>query len=268
MKKRPKQSSINDILGGKHPIKYFIITGTSRGIGEALANQLLSEHHHIFCISRAVNELLIERAREMNVKLSYCPFDLNHVGEIDRLFDEIFSVITRETDISGIYLINNAGMLTPVAPIEQCSSASIAENINVNLIAPMIITSNFIKHSQALTIDKRIMNISSASARYLLPFQSCYSTSKAGLDSFSKSVSLEQANQLYPAKVVSVYPGMIDTQLQTEIRSIKKELFAYVDQFKQIAQEGKLQTADFTAAKLIDILFGNDFGNPVVVENL
>ncbi|MEC1662055.1 hypothetical protein [Bacillus halotolerans] len=40
------------------------------------------------------------------------------------------------------------------------------------------------------------MNISSASAKYLLPSQSCCSTSKAGLDSFSKSISLEQADQL------------------------------------------------------------------------
>ncbi len=249
-------------------MKYFIITGTSRGIGEALANQLLAENHHIFCISRADNERLIERAREKNVRLSYCPFDLNHVGEIDKLFDEIFSTIKREADITAIYIINNAGMLTPFAPIEQCSSASITENVTVNLIAPMIITSNFIKHSQELSVDKRIMNISSASARYLLPSQSCYSTSKVGLDSFSKSVSLEQSNQLYPAKVTSVYPGMIDTQLQTEIRSTNKELFPYVDQFIQVAQEGKLQTPDYTAQKLIDILFSEDFGNTVVVENL
>jgi len=249
-------------------MKYFIITGTSRGIGEAMANQLLAENHHIYCISRTDNERLIERAREKNVRLSYYPFDLNHVDQIDRLFDEIFSVITRVADITAIYLINNAGMLTPIAPIEQCSSARIAENINVNLIAPMMITSKFIKHSQELSIVKRIMNISSASARYLLPSQSCYSTSKAGLDSFSKSVSLEQANQLYPAKVVSVYPGMIDTQLQAEIRSTNKEFFPYVDQFIQVAQEGKLQTVEYTAEKLLDILFGDDFGNIVVVENL
>jgi len=249
-------------------MKYFIITGTSRGIGEALANQLLAENHHIFCISRADNESLIELASEKNVRLSYYPFDLNRVDEIDRLFDEIFDEIKHEEDMSAIYLINNAGMLTPVAPIEQCSSASITANINVNLIAPMMITSNFIKHSQELSIDKRIMNISSASARYLLPSQSCYSTSKAGLDSFSKSVSLEQSNQLYPTKVVSVYPGMIDTQLQAEIRSTNKELFPYVDQFIQVAHEGKLQTAEYTAEKLIAILFGEDFGNTVIVENL
>ena len=249
-------------------MKYFIITGTSRGIGEAMANQLMADNHHIFCISRTNNERLIEQAREKNVRLSYYPFDLNHLGEIDSLSDEIFSTITREAEITAIYLINNAGVLAPVAPIEQNTASSIIENVNVNLIAPMILASNFIRYSHELDTDKRIMNISSASARYLMPAQSCYSTSKAGLDSFSKSVSIEQSNQLYPTKVVSVYPGMIDTQLQAEIRSVSKECFPYVDQFIQLAQEGKLQTPEYTAEKLIDMLFEKNYGNTVVVDNL
>lgn len=249
-------------------MKYFIITGTSRGIGEALANQLLAEDHHIFCISRTPNERVIERAREKNARLTYCSFDLNQLVDIDRLFEEIFREIEDRADLTAIYLINNAGMLTPVAPIEHNTAASIMENVNVNLIAPMITTSNFIKRSLPLNIDKRVMNISSASARYLLPSQSCYSTSKAGLDSFTKSVSLEQSSQQHAVKVVSVYPGMIDTQLQAEIRSASKEQFPYVDQFIQLAQEGKLQTPEYTAAKLIDILFDEEYGVNAVVESL
>jgi benzil reductase ((S)-benzoin forming) len=249
-------------------MKCFIITGTSRGIGEALADQLLAEGHHIFCISRTSNKRLIERAKEKNARLSYCSFDLNQLGEIDKLFEEIFREVEDAADLTAIYLINNAGMLTPVAPIEQNTAASIIENVHVNLLAPMIATSNFIKLSQQLRIDKRIMNISSASARYLMPSQSCYSTSKAGLDSFTKSVSMEQSNQLNPVKIASVYPGMIDTQLQADIRSVSKEQFPYVDQFIELAEEGKLQTAEDTAAKLIDILFDDEYGSTAVIEQL
>lgn len=249
-------------------MKFFIITGTSRGIGESLATQLLNDNHHIFCISRTINDKLIELAKEQNNRLTYHPFDLNNLSGIDQLFEELFSIIKSEPEIDAVHLINNAGMLSPVAPIELNSADAIIENVNINLLAPMIITSQFIKHTQALNVDKRIMNISSASAKYLLPSQSCYSTSKAGLDSFSKSVSLEQMNKPYPAKVVSVYPGMIDTQLQTEIRSVSTEHFPYVDQFIQIAQEGKLQTPEYTATKLIKILFSEDFGSTVVIEEL
>lgn len=249
-------------------MKAIIITGTSQGIGEALANQLLNEAHHICCISRTSNPKLIERAEQSSNKLSYFPFDLTRLNEIDQLLAEVFAAINAESKLDAIYLINNAGMLSPVAPIELNSATSIIENVQLNLLAPMIITSNFIRLTQEMNIDKRIMNISSASAKYLLPAQSCYSTAKAGLDSFSKSVNLEQSGKAYPVKVAAVYPGMIDTQLQAEIRSTSSELFPYVEQFKQLAEAGKLQTPDYTAEKLIEILFRHDYGSNALIEEL
>lgn len=250
-------------------MKFYIITGTSRGIGEALATQLLSELHHIFCISRTINQKLIDLATEKNNKLSYLPFDLYHLNRIEQLFEEIFKTIKHQSSqVEAIYLINNAGMLSPVAPIEHNHADLIIENVQINLLAPMIMTSNFIKHTQEMNIDKRIMNISSASAKYLLPSQSCYSTSKAGLDSFSKSVKLEQMNKAYPVRIVSVYPGMIDTQMQAEIRSTDSDHFPHVDQFIQIAKEGKLQTPEYTAKKLIDILLDQQFGQTALIEEL
>ncbi|MNE20112.1 Benzil reductase ((S)-benzoin forming) [compost metagenome] len=65
-----------------------------------------------------------------------------------------------------------------------------------------------------------------------------------------------------------MYPGMIDTALQTEIRSISREDFPYVDQFIEIAQQGMLQTPNNTAAKLLDVLLSDDFGSTVVIEQL
>ncbi len=203
----------------------FIITGTSRGIGEALAAQLLDDSHHICCISRAVNDKLINLAKEKNNRLSYHSFDLNHITAMDELFAELMDTIQQLPELHAIYLINNAGMLSPIAPIEHIDATGIAENVTVNLLAPMVMTSCFIRHTLALPIDKRIMNISSGSAKYLLPSQSCYSTSKAALDSFTKSVSLEQMNKPHPVKVASVYPGMIDTQMQAEIRSASRKAF-------------------------------------------
>ncbi|MBJ6360091.1 (S)-benzoin forming benzil reductase [Paenibacillus sp. GCM10012307] len=247
----------------------FIITGTSRGIGEALAAQLMGDDsHHVCCISRAVNENLINLARDNNKRLSYHSFDLNHITAIDDLFAELMGTIQQLPGINAICLINNAGMLSPIAPIEQINAADIVENVTVNLLAPMAMTSSFIRHTLALPVDKRIMNISSASAKYLLPSQSCYSTSKAALDSFTKSVCLEQMNNPNPVKVVSVYPGMVDTQMQTEIRSISRETFSFVDQFIQIAEQDHLQTPAYTAGKLIDILLSPDYGHTAVIEEL
>ncbi|GIO42865.1 (S)-benzoin forming benzil reductase [Paenibacillus apis] len=216
-------------------MKHIIITGTSRGIGEALANQLLDKNHHLICISRTTNQQIIDQALERNCRIDYFNYDLSNIGGIDQLFIDIFRHLEVNSNDEAIYLINNAAMLTPVSPIEQIETEEIIENIHLNLLAPMIITSNYLKHTKNLNVDKRILNISSASAKYLLPSQSCYSTAKAGLDSFI----------VHPAKVVAVYPGMIDTKLQADIRSVSENLFPYVNEFIRLSEDGRLQTVDF-----------------------
>ncbi|WP_244445037.1 (S)-benzoin forming benzil reductase [Oceanobacillus jeddahense] len=250
-------------------MRYFIVTGTSKGIGASLAKQLLDiENSHVICISRQPNQELIDTSENKSSRLSYYSFDLSRTNEMDQLFEQIFETIDSVPNIESISLINNAGVLNPIGPIEANETEDIINNVAINLLAPMACVSNFIKHTNTYNIDKRVMNISSGSAKYLLPSQSCYSTSKAGLDSFSKSVSLEQLHKSYPVKVVSVYPGVIDTQMQSEIRSTRKEDFPYVDQFRQLAEQGKLQTAEYTAEKLIQLLCSDDFGRTTVVEDL
>lgn len=250
-------------------MKYFIITGTSRGIGESLAKQLLEhEDHHVISISRKNNLELSNLPKINKGKLSFFPFDLSESNQIDELFKTIFKTIHSEPHIESIYLINNAGVLNPIGPIEENKTEDILNNVSVNLIAPMLIVSSFIKNTKSLSIDKRVMNISSASAKYLLPSQSCYSTTKAGLDSFSKSINLEQSEQSFPVKVVSVYPGVIDTQLQSEIRSTSKELFPHVDLFIQLQTKGELQSPEYTAERLIEILFSEEFGQQAMIEEI
>ncbi|QUL52143.1 (S)-benzoin forming benzil reductase [Paenibacillus tritici] len=249
-------------------MKHIIITGTSRGIGEALAHQLINKSHHLICISRTANQGIIDRAKEMDCPLDYLKADLTDIREIDPLIKDIFGPIDLDASNEAVYLINNAAMLTPVSPIEMLETEKIIENIHLNLLAPMVITSNYLKLTKHMNVDKRILNISSASAKYILPSQSCYSTSKTGLDSFTKSIDIEQKLATYPAKVAAVYPGMIDTALQSDIRSVSKELFPYVDEFIQLSEEGKLQTPEYTASKLIEILVSDDFGENVIIESI
>jgi benzil reductase ((S)-benzoin forming) len=249
-------------------MRYFIITGTSRGIGESLTKLLLNdENNQVICISRGMSENLNYHSGLKLVNVINFTFDLNNLSDIDSLFQRIFSSINAD-NIDSIYLINNAGILSPIGPIEETISEDVIKNINVNLIAPILLTFNFIKFTKSWKIDKRVLNISSGSAKYLLPSQSPYSTAKAGLDSFTKSIYLEQKEELFPVKVASVYPGVIDTRLQTEIRSTRKEKFPYVELFNQLYKEEKLQTPLETAEKLIQLLLDSDFGKETIVEVL
>lgn len=249
-------------------MKHIIITGTSRGIGESLANQFIGPSHHLICISRTANQELMARAKELNCNMDYFSYDLTDIRGLDQLCEEIFQRIDLYSSGEAVYLINNAAMLTPVCPIDQLETEQIVENLHLNLLAPMVITSNFLQLTKHMNVDKRILNISSASAKYILPSQSAYSTAKAGLDSFTKCIDVEQKLATYPAKAAAVYPGMIDTSLQSEIRSVSTELFPYVNEFIQLSEEGKLQSPEYTASKLIEILVHDDFGKNVIIETI
>ncbi|WP_262362627.1 SDR family NAD(P)-dependent oxidoreductase [Paenibacillus antibioticophila] len=87
-------------------MKHIIITGTSRGIGEALANQLLDKNHHLICISRTTNQQIIDQAQMRNCRIDYFNYDLTNIGGIDQLFIDIFRHLEVCSNDEAIYLIN------------------------------------------------------------------------------------------------------------------------------------------------------------------
>ena len=64
-------------------LKYFIITGTSRGLGKAITEQLLQEGHTLFCISRKQSNELKTRAKDKGGNLYYFSCDLQKVDDIE-----------------------------------------------------------------------------------------------------------------------------------------------------------------------------------------
>lgn len=242
-------------------MKHFIITGTSRGIGEAIAYQLRSSGHLLHCISRERNTTLLSNSENM----AYYEFDLGQTDALESLMERIFSQIDLP-QAEGVYLINNASMIMPVAPIDAADSSEITRNIQVNLIAPILLTSLFIKHTKELSVEKRVLNISSASAKNHHPGMSLYSAAKAGLDVFTQCVALEQNNTQTPVKVVSIWPGMIDTGLQREARSMDRTMLPTVELFKQVMDSGMLTTPEETAKQIITFLFKEDIEHGEIVD--
>ncbi|MGZ9583778.1 SDR family NAD(P)-dependent oxidoreductase [Paenibacillus marinisediminis] len=220
-------------------MKYFIITGSSRGIGEAITKKLMVKDHHLICVSRQLNTDLTSIANTENVPLDYFEFDLNHVQKIDDLMKEIIGRID-ESIVESIYLINNAAIVMPVEYIDQSDPDNIISHININLTAPMILSSSFIKYSKHFKVDKRILNISSGLSFNLKPRMSCYSTSKAGLETFTKLIGIEQ-NEV---QIMAVRPGAVDTQMYEE--SIITD---------EYANKVKLANPSYAADRILMFLF-------------
>jgi benzil reductase ((S)-benzoin forming) len=220
-------------------LKYFIITGSSRGIGKALSEKLLSPDHHLFCISRGLNNELLSLAESKKVPMDYFEFDLKNVHKIDDLMNQIIQKID-ESIIESVFLVNNAAVIKPLEEISQSKPNEIIDHMNINLIAPMLLTSSFIKHTKLFKVDKRVMNISSGLSFNLKPMLSCYSTSKAGLETFIKSVGIEQVN----VKIMGVRPGATDTQMYEE--SVVTD---------EHANNVKLANTSYAADRILTFLF-------------
>lgn len=241
-------------------MKVFMITGTSRGLGEAMVKRLFSSDHHLVCISRKKNDHLIKEAANNQTALDYYECDLHELHSLDALMERIFHALS-SIKIDALYLINNAGVVQPIAPAHKNTSEEIERNIHVNLIAPMILTANFIKLAYHLKIEKRILNISSGAGRNPYEGWSSYCAAKAGLDHFTRCVAKEQQKEAFGARIVSLAPGIIDTDMQKEIRSTHKEDFTDLNKFIQYKKEGQLSQAQATANKIIDLLCSTSFGN-------
>jgi len=138
-----------------------------------------------------------------------------------------------------VYLINNAGSLGFIKPIGKLDADTIIKNYTLNLIAPALLTNAFIKCYNATDAEKVIVNISSGAARTPIDGWALYCSSKAGLDMFSRVVDAEQKVRAHHPldnihkgfRIFSIAPGVVDTNMQVEIRSAAKENFSRLEDF-------------------------------------
>jgi len=225
----------------------FIITGTTRGIGRALADRALAlDSSFVVGFSRA--DALLEGNRQ-NVRI-----DLNATESIGAAFDAIALDSERVGGLKQTVLINNAGVLGPIAPIVDCDPEALAGNIQVNLIAPMILAHHFYRFSKALPGKKWIVNITSGASQSPYYGWSAYGAAKAGLDMATRSMALE-FSRIDPAfHACAVAPGTVDTDMQAQIRQCSPEQFERVDKFIDLKASNALSTPRKTAADLIRLI--------------
>ncbi len=248
-------------------MKYFIVTGSSKGLGESLAKRLMSDGNHVICISRNRNEKLQEMAQKKSVSTDYFEFDLSNTDEIPRLMEEIFNRFKKE-NIEEVCLINNAGMLSPIKDLHETKPEEVRTNVTLNLIAPMIMTAEFLKMTKTIRSTKKIINISSKASRSPRPQWTCYNSSKAGIDNITQTVAIEQGKADYPVRIISFYPGAMDTAMRKENQKAKPLFKRAVEFIKNVLSTKKpaAHHPDFVAEKLVTHINSNEFGKELFVN--
>ncbi|GAB3652595.1 SDR family NAD(P)-dependent oxidoreductase [Ramlibacter alkalitolerans] len=238
-----------------------ILTGASRGMGLAMARQLLDAGHDLLCISRKTSEELAQQATRLGRRCEQWPQDL---ARAENAAERLATWLQARDAADSVTLINNAGLIPRVAPLDDIPAAQLAEAMRVDLEAPLLLTAAFLRATAAWTVPRRILNISSGLGRRAMAAQAAYCAAKAGMDHFSRCVALEQARLPHGAKICSLAPGVIDTDMQVQLRGADSDRFPDRGNFVGLKEKGLLSSPDEAAARVLAVLARPDFGaNPV-----
>jgi benzil reductase ((S)-benzoin forming) len=240
-----------------------ILTGASRGMGLAMAQQLLAQGHDLLCISRKTNDELAAQAAQAGRKLEQWPQDLARADTAAARL-ETWLKGQDAASLASVTLINNAGMIPRIAALDAIPAAQLCDALRVDLEAPMLLTGAFLRATAGWKAARRVLNISSGLGRRAMAAQSAYCAAKAGMDHFTRCVALEQEREANGARICSLAPGVIDTDMQVQLRSADAANFPDQGNFIGLKEKGMLSSPEDAASRVLAYLARPDFGsNPV-----
>ena len=242
----------------------YILTGGSRGMGLAMGQQLLAAGAAVLSIARRTSGELAAAATAPGQLIQWQQDLADTTGAAQRLADWLATL--READWASITLIHNAGVIAHIAPLSGVPTADLCNALRVGLEAPMALTGVFLAATDGWAIPKKVLNISSGLGRRPMASQAAYCTAKAGMDAYARCVALEEATKPHGAKIVSLAPGVIDTDMQVTLRSADAKDFPDVANFSAMHEGGRLSTPHDAAAKVLAWLERADFGQNVVAD--
>ncbi|CAN5427177.1 SDR family oxidoreductase [soil metagenome] len=242
-----------------------LITGASRGMGRAMAEQLLQPGHALVCISRKTDDALTTLAQQAGASLEQWSFDL---AEPAAAAERVREWLAQQDGAAfdSVTLINNAGTVGRLGPMSAAASPDLAQSLRIGLEAPMLLTAAFLAATQSWRGVRKVLNISSGLGRNAMASQAPYCAAKAGMDHFSRCVALEEAVLPNGAKIVSLAPGVIDTDMQVQMRGTDAGLFPYRSRFLKLKDDGLLDSPATAAGKVLAYLARVDFGSKPVAD--
>jgi NAD(P)-dependent dehydrogenase (short-subunit alcohol dehydrogenase family) len=190
-------------------VQTLIITGASRGLGAAAAQVAGRLGVNVVLSARSAGELeaVAQSIREAGGMAIAVPGDISRLEDCRTLVQE---AIDRSGRLDA--LINNAGIIEPIAPIADADPAVWEQNLAINVLGPMMLTQSALPHLRQN--QGRVINVSSGAAVNPVPGWSAYCAAKSALNHFNNVLAVEETS----ITAIAFRPGVVDTEMQSVIR--------------------------------------------------
>lgn len=219
----------------------YIITGTSSGIGKALAQFYLEKGDKVIGISRT-NSITDNNFTHVMCDLS----DKHQLHDI-----ALFDLVSKED--YPVSLINNAGIIGDIKRSHELTLTHYVDMAMVNLVAPQYLCSYVLSTFGFENVDT-IVNISSGAAQRPVPSWGSYCATKAGMDIFAETLNEEIKELGKSTKVFNVAPGVVDTRMQEAIRGSGANNFSSHQNFVDLKENDELRTPEEVAVLLDEFI--------------
>ena len=238
---------------------FYIVTGASRGIGRALCDVLLKDpSNKVVGVGRSAPAITHPNYTHVCADLADTAGLCS--GEItEKIFGSLPSAFAKAA------LINNAGLLD-TAYVGSFDAPTFAQLMTVNSIAPALLCDAFVSKLKDAEGTKIVVNVSSGAAAKNYDGWAAYCSSKAALDRFSEVMQKEQELRQTGIRVYSVYPGIVDTDMQTHIRSGTVDNFSTLQRFKDMHASGDLWSPERSAGRILRIVDAPEQFPDVVID--
>ncbi len=218
--------------------KIVLITGTSKGLGEAFAKHLLDQGYKVFGCARGDADIQHAHYQHYGV-------DLQKFSQIDSMVEAV------SENVSSLDLvILNAGLLGQIKPICETTRSEIDQLMNVNVWANKVLLDGLF--AEKLPI-KQVLMISSGAAVRGSKGWGAYALSKATLNMLCQLYAAELSN----VQFLSLAPGLIDTDMQaylTDPSKIDTAEFPSIERLRDARGTDNMPSASIAAQHILEVL--------------
>lgn len=225
-------------------MKLLIISGGSRGLGAELVRLYQQSDWQILEFSRSAPH------RFSGPGSASVACDFSRPAELQERLRAAFAEAAGAAAAAGaqwdeVLAINNAAVLQPIGPLARLEAAEIAASTQVNVTSALVFFAEVIRGFGDSRL--RMAQISSGAARHGYAGWSLYCAGKAAMNNAVDAIAAEGH------QIIAIDPGLIDTDMQAEIRSRSREDFPAVQKFIQRQRDGLLQPPAAVAAAVQQI---------------